>query len=277
MKTIPEHLVELFNLPALIQNFRQHRQLIAMITWRDFRARYRGSLGGLIWAFMNPLVMMVVYTLVFSSFLKIKFGSSESPFAFAVYLLCGLLPWIAFSDSISSSTTLISANINLVKRVIFPLEVLPVSLVFVNNMQFLIGLIFLLPLAWLLNGRLYASLGIVPLLVVMQVILYVGVACIWSSLSVYFNDLRQVTPVLLTIVMFLTPIFYPIEIVPSWAVPIMKINPLASLITMYRMAIMEGVFPGYDQLLIFLLVSIIALMLGYFWFMHTKKGFADVL
>ena len=277
MRTILNLLSDLMDLPGLSRNLFSHRQLIVSLTWRDFRARYRGSFGGLFWSVFQPLIMMVIYTVVFSSFLKIKFGVDDSPFAFAVYLLCGLLPWIAFSESISTSTTVIIGNINLVKRVVFPLEILPLNIVLVNTLQFLIGLLLLLPLAIFVSGQLSWSLAAIPFIVFLQILFYMGLTWIWASLSVYIPDLRQLTSLLLTIGLFLTPIFYPIEIVPEWAIPIMKVNPFANLIIMYRQAIMENTFPSAEQFLYLFLIAIISLMAGYFWFMRTKKGFADVL
>jgi lipopolysaccharide transport system permease protein len=269
--------LEFINLPKLIRNLYKYRQLIDTLSWRDFRARYQGSFGGLFWSFFQPLVMMIIYTVVFSSFLKIKFGISDSPFAFSVYLLCGLLPWSAFSESISASTTLIAANANLVKRVVFPLEILPLNSVLANTITFFIGMLLLLPLSFLFNGRLSWSLIVLPVIVIVQLMLYVGITWIWTSLSVYLPDLRQFTGLLLTVVMYLTPIFYPMSIVPEWALPIMGLNPFAMLVTIYRTVIMDGAFPSLLQLGILILVSTFMFMAGYFWFDHTKKGFADVL
>lgn len=277
MRTLNSFLLDLINFPGLIRNLIHHRQLIVTLTRRDFYARYRGSFGGVFWSFFQPLVMMVIYTLVFSGFLKVKFGVSDSPFAFSLYLLCGLLPWTAFSESFSFSTSIITANSNLVKRVVFPLEILPLNAVLSNTIQLSIGLILLLPMTWLLNGSLSWSLIMVPFTLVLQICFYTGLTWIWSSLSVYIPDLRQITSLLLMMGMFLTPIFYPIEIVPEWAIPIMNVNPFANLVTIYRLAIMEGVFPGLEQFASLFLVSFFSLMIGYFWFMHTKKGFADVL
>jgi ABC-type polysaccharide/polyol phosphate export permease len=174
MQTFFNLLLDLVNLPGLIRNLFRHRQLISILTWRDFRARYRGSFGGLFWSFFQPLVMMTIYTLVFSGFLKIKFGVSDSPFAFSVYLLCGLLPWTAFSESFAFSTMLIGANSNLVKRVVFPLEILPLTTVLTNTLQLSIGLFLLLPLAWLVGGRLSWSVLFIPLLLLPQLLYIAG-------------------------------------------------------------------------------------------------------
>jgi len=270
-------LLDLVNLPGLARNLFRHRQLISILTWRDFRARFRGSFGGLFWSFFQPLVMMVIYTLVFSGFFKIKFGVDDSPFAFSVYLLCGLLPWTAFAESISISTSLVTANSNLVKRVVFPLEILPLNTVLTNTLQLSIGLLLLLPLAWIVSSRLSWPIFSILILLALQIMFYTGLTWIWASLSVYIPDLRQVTSLMLTVIMLLTPIFYPVDIVPEWAHPLMRANPFADLVTMYRLAIIDGSMPGMQQFSRFFWEALLSFMIGYFWFMRTKKGFADVL
>jgi lipopolysaccharide transport system permease protein len=146
-----------------------------------------------------------------------------------------------------------------------------------NSLQFAIGLLLLLPVSWLFNGKMNATWAALPLILVLQMMFYVGLTWIWASLTVYIPDLRQSTALLLTVVMFLTPIFYPIEIVPEWAQPIMRGNPFANLVTIYRLTIMDGILPSLAQWVFLIAVAFISFMLGYFWFFRTKKGFADVL
>ncbi len=277
MKTILSYLLELLNIGALIRNLYRHRELIRTLTWRDFRARFRGSFGGILWALVQPLMMMVIYTLVFSTFLNVRFGNSDSPFTFAVFLLCGLLPWTAFSESFSTSAGLVRANANLVKRVVFPLEVLPINLTLASIIQQLVGFIMLVPLAFLVNHQLYWTLVYLPLIVLLQILFVTGLCWIWASLSVYLPDLRQITGLIISALMFLTPLFYPRETIPVWAAPVADLNPLAQIIEMYRKAFLTGApIPGND-LLLTSLACLSIFMVGYFWFIHTKKGFADVL
>ena len=160
---------------------------------------------------------------------------------------------------------------------VFPLEVLSPSLVLGAAIQQVIGFVLLLPLAWLVNQSLSWSLVILPVILFLQILLYTGLNWAWASLSVYIPDLRQLTGVLLSMLMLLTPIFYPEEILPDWAVPLMRLNPFASLATMYRQSIMEGVFPTVPQLLKFAVIGVFVFTFGYYWFIKTKKGFADVL
>ncbi len=270
-------LKELVDVPGAIKNLYSHRDLINILTLRDFRARFRGSFGGLLWSVFQPLIMMLVYTLVFSNFLGVRFGTSDSPFMFAVYLLCGLLPWNAFSEGLNASTGLIRANSNLVKRVVFPLEVLPVTVTLGAAIQQVIGVLLLIPLAWLVNGRFYWTVFLFPVLLLVQIIFYIGINWIWTSLSVFLPDLKQFTGIFLSAFVFLTPIFYPIEAVPPEAVFYINLNPLTHLVNMYRDTLMNGVLPNGQELLGIFLLAAAVFMLGYWWFIRTKKGFSDVL
>lgn len=277
MKTLLQITLEICNIPAIIRNLLIHRELIIKLSWRDFKARYQGSFGGILWAIIQPLTMMVIYTFVFSTFLNVRFGSSDSPFTFSVFLLCGLLPWNAFSESFNGSTTLIKGNVNLVKRVVFPLEVLPLNLVITSIYQQLVGFVLLLPLAYLINGSLYWTLVYVPLIIIIEALLYMGSCWIWASLSVYLPDLRQVTSLLLSAMMFLIPLFYPRETIPEEFQWIVDYNPFALIIEMFRKGFLTGEKLTSQELIFSISMSLLIFLVGYFWFNRTKKGFADVL
>ena len=247
------------------------------MTWRGFTARYRGSFGGLFWSVFQPLVMMVIYTVVFSLFLKVKFATDESPFSFSVYLLCGLLPWQAFSEGLSASTTVVRSNVNLVKRVVFPLEILPLNLALTAAIQQVIGFILLIPLVWLVTGQLHWSLLFVPVILMLQLLFAIGMNWIVASLAVYLPDLGQLVSLLLTMWMFLTPVFYPEKVVPPQMLIIFRLNPMARLVALYRNAFMTGLMPSLRGFIGAVALCLLFFLAGYFWFMRTKKGFADVL
>jgi len=271
------YIREFFDVASLIDNLARHRELIITMTWREFSARYRGSFGGLFWSVIHPLVMMVIYTIVFSLFLKIKFSTDASPITFSVYLLCGLLPWSAFSEGMSRCNDIIRSNVNLVKRVVFPLEILPMNAALTASIQQVVGFFLLIPLAWWVTGDLFGTILFVPVILILQLLLAIGMNWITASLSVYIPDLGQMLSLVLTIWMFLTPIFYPEDVVPSQALILFQINPMARLVKLYRGAFMTGQLPGLEGLLGTVIFCFFTFLLGYFWFMHSKKGFADVL
>lgn len=268
---------ELVNLPGLLRNLFRRREIIRILTWRDFAARFRGSAFGILWAIIQPLFMMVVYTLVFSVFLKVRFGSSDSPYTFAVYLLCGLLPWNTFAEGLSSSTDLIRKNTNLVKRVVFPLEVLPLNLTLVSVIQQLIGFVLLLPLAYIITGTLSWAMLFTPVILLFQILFVTGANWIWSSISVFLPDLRQATALLTTLLMFVTPIFYPEDLIPDRFQWLIKLNPIAQLVSMYRDVVMNGQMPPAPVILGTGLACLVVFMFGYVWFMRTKSVFADIV
>lgn len=270
-------IIEIINIPGLLKNLYRHRELIATLTWRDFKARYRGSFGGIFWAIIQPLLMMVIYTVVFSTFLKVRFGNSDSPITFSVFLLCGLLPWSAFSESFTASATIIRGNTNLVKRVVFPLEILPVNLVLTSLIQQGIGFLLLLPLAFAVQGTLYWTLVYLPVILIVQILLCTGLCWIWASLSVYLPDLRQITGLLLSALMFMMPLFYPRDMIPAQLTWLVDYNPMALIIEMYRSAFLTGTVIALRNLLVAACSSLVIFLLGYFWFYRTKKGFADVI
>ena len=271
------NLAELVDVRSIARNIFLRRELIRILTWRDFQSRFRGSAGGLFWSIIQPLFMMIIYTIVFSAFLKVRFGSSDSPYVFAVYLLCGLLPWNAFSEGLLLSTNLIRSNQNLVKRVVFPLEVLPINISLVALLQQGIGMALLIPLTILVAGQIYWTLILIPVVLLLQVLFQTGVNWLWTSFSVYIPDLRQFTTMLVTILMFITPIFYPEDMIPDRARFIVDINPMALIIGLYRSLMLEGQLPDPGRILAVLIISTFTFMVGYFWYMRHKKHFSDFL
>lgn len=277
MNVVISYTRELLDLRIPLQNLFMHRELIRSMTWRNFNARFRGSFGGLFWSLFQPFVMMIIYTVVFSLFLKVRFSTSSSPFTFSVYLLCGLLPWTTLSESLTQSTAVIRSNVNLVKRVVFPLEILPMNLTVSAMIQQVIGLVILLPLVWLVTGQLYWTILFVPALFILQLLLVTGMNWITASLAVYIPDLQQLIGLVVTAWLFLTPIFYPEDVVPPEFRFILILNPMAHLVSYYRRAIMMGELPNLGGFVGATVLCLLLFMLGYFWFMHTKKGFSDVL
>lgn len=268
---------ELFDLPGVVRSLARWHELIRTMAWRSFSARYRNSFGGLFWSVFQPLLMMAIYTVVFSLFLKVKFGKDPSPFAFAAYLLCGLLPWQAFSEGLGASTGLIRGHANLVKRTVFPLEVLPVNLSLAAALQQLIGFGLLVPLVWAVKGRLPWTILLVPVILALQLLFAMGMNWIVSSLAVFVPDLGQMVALLTTAWMFMTPIFYPQEAAPPWGQVIFRLNPMARLVNLYRDAFMNGLWPDLPAFAVTAGVCLFVFLVGYSLFMQLKRGFIDVL
>lgn len=251
--------------------------LIWSLVRRELTSRYKGSLGGLAWAIITPAVMIAIFTLIFSGIFQARFGQSGGHLSFALYLFCGLLPWLAFSEGVQRSTTVLLENINLVTRVVFPVEALPVKVVLAAVCQQLLGTVALLAGALLLDGGLKATVLLLPLLLIPQLLATLGLGFLMASLGVFLRDMAQLNQLLLQAWLYLTPIFYPEEIIPDEFDFLVKYNPMAPLIRSYRRVLLEGRMPDWRGLAVTTLFAIACFILGYWWFERTKKAFADVI
>lgn len=268
---------EVLSLGAVLRDLARNRELIRSMVIRDFVGRYRGSFIGLYWSIINPLVLMALYTIVFSVFLKVRFSTDDSPIDFALYLLCGMLPWNAFAEGLTRSANVIRENANLVKRVVFPLEILPLNLALSATIHKVIGLVLLTALIAIINKRLYWTLLMVPLLLGIQLLFAVGMNWVMASLGVFLRDILQMIGLVLTAWMFLTPIFYPENVVPARLQIVLWLNPMARLVRYYRMVLLGGNLPDPVGLAALAIGAMLVFLFGYFWFSKTKSMFADVV
>ena len=223
----------------------EHRGLVRSMVRRDLSSRYKGSIIGPAWAVITPVVMIVIFTAIFSGIFGARFGAQGGHFSFAVYLFCGLLPWIAFSEGVQRSTTSLTDNVNLVKRVVFPTEALPVNLALSGITQQLIGTVVLLVGALLLEHTIRPTALLLPLLLVPQFLVTIGLGWLMASLGVFIRDMPQINQLTLTTWMYLTPIFYPENIIPPKYLWVVNLNPMAPLVRSYRRILLEGRAPDW--------------------------------
>lgn len=252
-------------------------ELILSLARRELVARYRGSVLGIIWALLTPLVMIAIFTFIFAGIFGARFGATGSPWDYALYLFCGLLPWTMFQDTVQQSATTIVAHANLVKRVVFPLETLPLAQALSALGSQFFGTVPLLVANLIMRQELHASLLWLPLLVVPQLLLTLGAAWLIASLGVFLRDIAQGITLFLTAWMFLTPIIYPESIVPQSYRLLININPFTSLVRSYRRIFLEGAPPDWPGLAYFTACALVSFFLGYWWFARTRKNFADVI
>lgn len=267
----------LFNLPAMLIGLARNRYLISVMARRDFAARYKSTFAGLVWVFIQPLVLVVIYTLVFSVFLKVRFSEDGGVFAFSVYLLSALLPWLAFNEALASATTVVRANANLVKRVAFPLEILPLIKAVIPLVQQLVGMAILLAMVLAMNKTVPATTAYLPLIMLFQVLFTAGLCWMFACGAMFIPDLEQALSPLLIVWMFLTPIFYSETMVPAWARVILEANPVSRLVILYRRTLVEGAVPDTGYLVLTGIVCLAFFMLGFFAFMRGKKFFNEML
>lgn len=262
----------------MFTNLYKNRELISASVKREVLGRYRGSILGLLWSFFNPLIMLAVYTFVFSTVFNARWGaSSQSQTEFALILFAGLIIFHLFSECITRAPLLILQNTSYVKKVIYPLEILP----FVSLLAALFNSIISLGV-WLLAylvifGLPHATALYLPFILLPFLFLLMGFSWALAALGVYLRDISQIVGVFTTMLMFLSPIFYPITALPEKYRHLILFNPLASVIEQVRGALYFGKPPLLDQLAIYWIVTLLVAWVGFSFFQKMRKGFADVL
>jgi lipopolysaccharide transport system permease protein len=251
--------------------------LIYSLAKRELAARYRGSVLGVVWAILTPMVMITIFTIIFSGIFNAKFGASSSQWDYALYLFCGLLPWNAFQESLQVAASTIVSRANLVKRVVFPLETLPVALSLASAANQLFGTLVLVVAVIILRGELHPTIVYLPLVLVPQLFATFGAAWLVASVGVFVRDLVQGIMLILMAWMYLTPIIYPESLVPPRFRAIINLNPFTPLVRNYRRIILEGNPPDWRGLAYFSAFALVSFLLGYWWFARTRKNFADVI
>jgi lipopolysaccharide transport system permease protein len=246
------------------------------MTRRNLAARYRGSLLGVAWVVLTPFLMMLLYTVVFSGFLRVRLSDNHSPTAFALYLLAGLLPWNAFAEAVGRAPQVMIDHRTLVTKVVFPLEIIPLSLVSTALVNHAIAMGLFLVGALIFNGW-ALSLLLLPLLVVPLALIATGATLLLASLGVFLRDTGQAIGLALTVWLFLTPILYLPSAVPARFQFLVRLNPFTPLVTSYRRVILDGRPPAPVDLVVLYLWAIGIGALGWWWFDRTKASFADVL
>jgi len=277
---INPHAAQPTSLLALVKSLWRNRQLILQMTKREVVGRYKGSAMGLAWSFFNPVFMLVVYTFVFSEIFKSRWGGiggDDSKTQFAVVLFVGMIVLSLFSEVLNRAPGLILSNVNYVKKVVFPLEMLVVIAMGAALFHSLISLGVLLAAFTLFNGYLHWTAVFTPLVLLPLVILTTGLAWMLASLGVFLRDVGQTIGIITTVLMFLSPVFYPVTAVPDRFRPFIMANPLTFIIEQAREVLIWGHLPDWAGLGIYTLAATVVAWLGYAWFQKTRKGFADVL
>ena len=263
---------------AMFKSLWRNRLLIWQMTQRDIAARYRGSVIGLAWSFINPLLMLLVYTFVFSVVFKARWGvEEESRSDFAILLFAGMIVFGLFAEMINRAPGQIVSNANYVKKVVFPLEIL--SWVSLGSVLFhsLVSLAVLLLAQLLINLSLPWTVILFPLVLLPLIFASLGGAWFLAALGVYVRDIGQITAVLTTVLMFMSAVFYPISALPESYQAWLRLNPLVLIITESRKVLILGSLPDWSWLGISLLMGLTIAFAGFWWFQKTRKGFADVL
>lgn len=250
-----------------------YRGLLWNLALAELKARHRQTALGMLWAIAQPLSMMVVTTVVFSMFVRI----SEDAVPYAVVAYVGLWSWLLFANSLTASVASIVTNMNLVTKANFPREVIPLSKIVVTGFDFLIGLLFLAVLMAVYRVPLTLSVLVVPGLLLIQGAMIVGMMLIFSAMYVLHRDLGALLPLGLQVLMLISPVLYPLSLVPDQFKTIYLLNPMAALIEAYRTALLYGQFPTVGSLGGAFLAAVLLFGMGYRYFKSVEQRFADVM
>ncbi len=263
-----------------IATYRSSRELFANLTLRDLRSKYKRSVLGWAWSLINPLAMVVVYTVVFKYFLKVKVNPGEPSGinVWALFLMCALLPWNYFQISVNTSIISLVSNASLIKKTYFPRELLPASSVASGFVTHLIEMsLLLVALVAFGDWRALLFLPFALLLSILVAIFAFGLGLALSALNVYFRDIEHFMGILFLVWMFMTPIVYPIYAVPPHFQSILKLNPMTDATLCYRDVLYNGTFPGWLGFAYFVAWAFAALATGLWVFNRFEKGMAEEL
>lgn len=261
------------------QNLWRQRELIAQLTKREVLQRYKGSYLGLIWSFVTPLAMLLVYTFVFSVIFQARWSgaSSGSHTEYALPLFAALLAFNIFSESLLAAPRLIVEAPNYVKKVVFPLEILPVTVLGASLIHSIFSLTILLLGLVIIEGVLPWTLVLLPIVYLPLILLCLGLSWFLASLGVFIRDIGHLLDVGIRVLFFLTPIVYPTSIVPANFRFFLYLNPLTYIVEYFQAVILWGQWPNSGQFLLVVVGAFLICLLGYIWFMKSKKAFADLV
>lgn len=258
----------------------RYRELVYNLVVRELKSRYKNSVLGFFWSLLNPLGMMLIFTVVFTVMLP-----NNQIENFPIFLLCGLLPWNYFNAGVMSSINSIVGNANLVKKVYFPREVLPISTVLANLVNFLLALLLLFAAVFIFQVSLSPWLWMLPVVILIQTCFILGVALVLCTLNVFYRDTMMVMDVAMQAWFFLTPVFYPIDILPrNYEVLgvnlnihrlVYILNPMASIISAYRDLLLYGYRTDLDFFLRTAGTALVILALGYWFFVRYSNRFGE--
>jgi lipopolysaccharide transport system permease protein len=257
----------------------QNRLLVMQMIRREVSGRYRGSILGMAWSLINPLLMIAVYTFVFSVVFRARWNTSgdESKTDFAIILFAGMIVFNLFAEIINRAPGLIISNVNFVKKVLFPLEILPWVALGSVLFHSLVSLFVLLMAQLIINHSLAWTVLLFPIVLLPLLLAALGAAWFLAAIGVYVRDVGQITGMFTTILLFISAVFYPLTALPETYRAILSLNPLALIISESRKVLIYGDQPDWISLSVALFTGCMMAVLGFWWFQKTRRGFADVL
>ncbi len=252
-----------------LQELYQYREMLKNLVRKELRSRYKGSVLCFMWTFLNPLLMLVVFSILFSTVMRINVEK------YTMFLFCALLPWNFFQSSVQAAASSIVGNGGLIKKIYFPTVILPLALVVSGVVSFLLSLFILIPALLINNIPLVWPVLSLPLVLLVEFIFTLGLALLVSSINVYFRDVEHITSITLLAWFYLTPVLYPETLIPAQYLCLFKINPMTVIILAFRDIFFLGRWPDFTALAQVGLASVLFLLISYTIFHYLKKRFAE--
>ena len=253
---------------SIVKDILSHSYTLRLLISRELASRYKGTIMGVFWLFLQPLMMVIVYSFVFSVIMKVRVPGMDNSYHFALYLMTAMMPFIAFQDALLSASNSLFSSSSLLHKSTLPPILLPLVPMLSTVVTEVVALVIIMLATYLLLQQVSYYLLLLPILVFVRLCLSVAIGYVLSILSVFIQDLRQALGLLLTMLMFLTPILYPVSMIPVEFLPINNLNPLYHLLDAYRALILRGEMPGIGVLYV-AAFSLLLLVLGVYFFQKT--------
>lgn len=255
----------------LFKDLYQYRELLKTNVQKEIRGKYKGAWLGIIWSFLNPLLMLLVYSLVFPYIMRVQIPN------YTMFLMTALMPWNFFTQTVANSSFAVIASGSILKKVYFPREILPISVVLSNVVNFLITFIIIIVFLILSGVGLSWTILLFPLVLIVQTILMFGIAFILSSITVYARDVEHIVNVIVMALFYGTPIVYTIDMLPAQFQTLLQLNPMTSIIGAYRDVLFYQKLPDFVSLGIVAIVSVIIMVFGLWLFRKLQRNFVEEL
>ena len=255
----------------IFKELYNYREFLKTSIKKEFRGKYKKSFLGVLWSFLNPLFQLLIYALVFPFILRVDVEN------YTMFLIVALIPWTFFNSTVIQSAASIVTNGGIIKKVYFPREILPISVVTSNLLNFIITGIIVIVALFISGIGVGTSILILPLVMLIQYILQLGIAFIFSSITVFVRDVEYIVNIFMMLMFYLCPIVYSADMIPNNVLPLFKLNPMFHIISFYREILYYKNVPNIQNILILLVISIVILIFGYLIFDKCKKKFAEEL
>lgn len=256
----------------LLKELWDYREMIMSLVKRDLKSRYKGSVLGFFWMFLNPLLQLCVYTIVFSTIMRMGIDK------FYLFMFVAFVPWLFFSTCLSSGTTVVLSQQDMVKKIYFPREVLPIAFTISQFVNMLLSFIVIFVVVVFSGVNINpVALLYLPLIMVIEFVLVLGVTYLVSALTVYFRDMEHIMSILAMAWMYLTPVIYPVEMVPEQYVKLFYLNPMTSITIAYRDILYYGNVPQMDTLVNAVVMGVVVLVIGQITFSRLQRHFVEEL